>query len=276
MSKIDSFYNDMMEIQKALESTSKELKNAVNVYETEEKEKLKKYILENVIKPKLEELVMTNTIDIETSKEFQFNDNWLLKKYRTATGNLNKACKDAIQAEIQRLIDSYNQKQKDIQTIKSTVGALVLAHQLDEGTLSYEKYVRFYLNGYPIVDIQKMINSDLEDIKRNIERAREKARQEEAEKVRKIIKEAEQENVNKRDLKGFEQEGINYTDETQTPLKTVEKQALSVDIVDTPAQYEGRTYNYMYQFEGSYGAIKTFSNFLKILAQATDFKYTRK
>ena len=51
---------------------------------------------------------------------------------------------------------------------------------------------------------------------------------------------------------------------------------LALKIVDTPEQLKDKTYTYTYEFSGDYGAIKTFSNILKILEKISNFKYVRK
>ena len=48
-------------------------------------------------------------------------------------------------------------------------------------------------------------------------------------------------------------------------------------IAPTPEKFEGKIYEYTYSFSGSFGAIKTFSNVLKLLSiMFKDFKYERK
>lgn len=108
----------------------------------------------------------------------------------------------------------------------------------------------------------------------------------EVEKVQKIQSEQhssqqaqQQENIqNVSNSQENQDEMINLIDDkTGELLAKGNDRGLSVKIIQTPEKYQGKIYEYTYSFRGSFGAIKTFSNILKLISMMfKDFKYEKK
>src|SRR5699024_7916623 len=146
-------------------------------FEAKEKEALKQKMMETTINPTLDMLIKQEMLDDDTRKEFTFKPSWTNASAFTKTGNLTKKTTDEINAELNRIVELYQQKQKDIETIKSTVTQLSIAHGLD-AQLNADTYVELYKKGTSMPDIQQRINRDVEMIKNAVQKEADKKAQE--------------------------------------------------------------------------------------------------
>lgn len=268
------------EIISALESVSKSINTNIKVYEDEEKDAQKKKIYEETIDPTLNMLVDNGMIDEDIKSQFKFCQSWLNKSAVTDTGNLRKKTKDEINNEFERLVSLYDQKKKDIATIDSTIKQLSIAHNLDDEALKADTYIELYKKGTPMPKVQERINHDIEMIKKTVEKEVEKKAQELASQQQNI-KQVQQVQTIKNET--VTEEYRNYgTSETVVDDKTGELYAkgdsskIVALVIQTPEKYAEKTFTYTYTFSGSFGAIKTFSNILKLLSKIfEDFKYEK-
>lgn len=286
LEKVDVYVADMTEIINTLKDVISTVKGNVEVFVDEENKRIKNTLLNEFINPTLDIMLANGVVDEKTRAEFQFNDRWLNKSARTSTGNLTKKTTDEINAELNRLAEMYAQKQRDIETIKSTVENLANAHGVDKEALKADTYIDLYNSGFDMPKVQQRINIDLENIKRAVEREKEKARVEIENKHKEAIQSENTQQVQNTVIEENHSQTVE-TEEKKKYMQHVDEKTgevigesnndeLALKIVDTPEQLKDKTYTYTYEFSGDYGAIKTFSNILKILEKISNFKYVRK
>lgn len=281
---VKPFSEANLEVRKAIESVLNPLVEHIEEFEKEEIEKRKNKLFDETIKPTLDIMVANGIIDEETRKEFSFNPKWTNASARTKTGNLTKKTTDEINAELNRLGEMYAQKQRDIETIKSTVETLATAHNVDKEALKADTYIDLYNRGVDMPNVQQRINADLENTKRAVERAKEKTRikaeqkQRETQRAQNVQQVQNTMKEEKTIESNYQQEEVfNLADEnTGEVVAMANGNKIVAKRIDTPDQLKDKTYTYTYEFSGDFGAIKTFSNVLKILSKISNFKYTRK
>lgn len=271
------------EIINAIEAVKESLNENIKVFEDEEADRAKKKLYDETINPTLDIMIKNGIIDEKTREKFTFNDRWTNKSARTSTGNLTKKTTDEINAELNRLAEMYAQGMKDIETIRSTVENLAIAHGVDKEALKADTYVDLYRSGFDMPQIQQKINSDLDNIKKAIEREKEKARIEAERKQREAlqsqtVQQAQNTIAEENTVENASQKEIQtlIDEKTGEVVAFAKDKKISVKRIATPEQLKDKTYTYIYEFSGDFGAIKTFSNMLKILSQVSNFKYTRK
>lgn len=276
------YSNAFSEIIKAIESVVNPLKVNIKEFEEKEKEKQIEDFYKEFVLPKIIELLQNKSISEEQVNQFEFNNKWLKK---TATGNLTKATKEGIEAELTRLSEMYAQKQKDIATIKSTVENFAIAHGVDKEVLKADTYISLYNSGYDMPTVQQRINADLENIKRAVEREKEKARIKAEQRQREAMQAQNVQQVQNTAVEEKAVESISKEEEinelvihndnkTRELIGKSNDEKIIVKRMGTTEIRKGEIFTYTYEFSGDYGAIKTFSNFLKILSQISNFKYT--
>lgn len=274
MKNVDIVYNAMGEIVKAIESIVEPLNADIKKFEDEEKKVVKQDMIDKTINPMLQMLIKNNMIDEPISKKFQFDMNWTNKGAFTSKGELTKKTKDAISAEMERLTNLFTQQENDIATIESTVKQLSLAHKLD-AELNADTYIELYKKGTPMPAVQERMNQDIEVVKKTVDAAVEKKTQNIQSQQQTSQGGQHVENIqNVADTKNVT---ILSDEKTGEVLAKADNQKLMALVVSTPEKHQGKTFEYTYSFSGSFGAIKTFSNILKLLSMMfKDFKYERK
>ena len=278
LEKVDVYVADMTEIANTLKDVISSLKTNIDVFVTEENKRVKEALYNEIINPILDISIEKGIIDEQTKTMFEFNDRWLNKSARTSTGNLTKKTSDEINAELNRLAEMYSQKQKDIATIKSTVENLAIAHGVDKETLKADTYLDLYKNGYSMPQVQQRINDDLANIKKAFEREKEKARIEAEKKQREAVQSENIQQVQNNTVEETtSQTAVNNKYMVHVDEKTGEVFGLSNDkeIIINKVKETGIDWEFTYHFSGDYGAIKMFSNMLKILTKISNFKYER-
>lgn len=268
----------MTDIIKAIDNVIKPLDNEIKDFESKEKEALKQKLMEKTINPTLDMLLKQKMLDEDTRKEFSFKPAWTNASSFTKTGNLTKKVTDEINAELNRTVELYSQKQKDIETIKSTVEQLALAHKLN-AQLNADTYISLYQKGSSMPEVQQRINQDVEMIKNAIQKEVNKKAQETVSNQQKVKElQNHQTNENVSQAKEKQSNVTVLTDEkTGEIVAKGNNHQILANIVETPERSKEKEYKYIYTFSGSFGAIKTFSNFLKLLSMLfADFKYEGK
>lgn len=271
LEEVDKVYDAMTDIIKAIDDVVGPLDSEIKGFEAKEKEALKNKIMENTINPMLNMLVDKKMIDEDIKALFEFNKSWTNASTFTKTGNLTKKTENEINAELERLVNLYQQKVNDIETIKSTVVQLASAHELD-AQLNADTYIELYKKGASMPEVQERINSDIRTIKDAI--------QKEAQKAQNMVSQEQE-------IKCSENIPTTPINQSNTTILSDEKTGevlakgndhqILASVVSTPDKYNNRTFEYTYSFSGSFGTIKTFSNILKLLSMMfKDFKYERK
>lgn len=270
----EPFSNAFSEIINSLEVVSKSLREDIKVFEDEEKEALKQNVLDKTINPMLDLLVSKGMIDEDIRKQFEFKDSWLNKTSFTKSGDFVKKIKEEMNAEFERLTMMFKQKQNDIATIESTVKQLAIAHKLD-AELKADTYIELYKKGAPMPAVQERVNQDIEVIKRAVDTAVEKNAQNIHFQPQTIQDDQQVETPqNVADTKNVT---VLSDEKTGEVLAKGDNQKLMALVAQTPEKQQGKMFEYTYTFSGSFGAIKTFSNILKLLSMMfKDFKYERK
>lgn len=280
LENVNKVWDAMTDIIKAIDDVVKPLDDDIKKFEEQEKEDQKKKMYDETINPMLNMLVEKNMIDEDIKSQFTFNPSWLNKSAVTKTGNLTKKTMEEMNAELERLVNLSDQKKNDIATIDSTIKQLSIAHNLDEEALKADTYIELYKKGTPMPKVQERINQDIEMIKKTVGKEAEKKVQELA-NHQQSMKQVQQ--VTNEDNAPVTDENKNYGPvETVVDDKTGELYAkgdslkIMALIIQTPEKYAGKTFSYTYTFSGSFGAIKTFSNILKLLSKIfKDFKYEK-
>lgn len=278
LKEINEVYGAMTDIIKAIDDVVGPLDSEIKGFEAKEKEALKQKMMETTINPTLDMLIKQEMLDDDTRKEFTFKPSWTNASAFTKTGNLTKKTTDEINAELNRIVELYQQKQKDVETIKSTVMQLASAHGLD-AQLSADTYVELYKKGTSMPDVQQRINNDIETIKKAAAKEADKKAQEIVSKQQTVQQEQNTEIMENGTQKQTNQSNITILtdDKTGEVLAKGNDYQILAQITKTPEKFEGKTYEYTYSFSGSFGTIKTFSNILKLLSMMfKDFRYERK
>ena len=271
LEEVDKVYDAMTDIIKAIDDVVGPLDSEIKGFEAKEKEALKNKIMENTINPMLNMLVDKKMIDEDIKALFEFNKSWTNASAFTKTGNLTKKTESEINAELERLVNLYQQKVNDIETIKSTVVQLASAHELD-AQLNADTYIELYKKGASMPEVQERINSDIRTIKDAI--------QKEAQKAQNMVSQEQEikcsENIHATPINQSNTTILSDEKTGEVLAKGNDHQILA-SVVSTPDKYNNRTFEYTYSFSGSFGTIKTFSNILKLLSMMfKDFKYERK
>lgn len=270
----EPFSNAFSEVINTLEDVSKAINSNIKVFEDEEKIALKNSVYEKTINPMLDMLVSKGMIDGDIRNQFEFKDSWLNKTSFTKSGDFVKKVKEEMNAEFERLVSAHQQRLNDIATIESTVKQLSLAHKLD-AELKADTYIELYKSGVAMPQINERINQDISIIKKTVDAAVEQKTQNIQSQQQTIQDNPQVENIqNVADTKNVT---VLSDDKTGEVLAKGDNQKLMALVVSTPEKHQGKTFEYTYSFSGSFGAIKTFSNILKLLSMMfKEFKYERK
>ena len=115
LKEINEVYDAMTDIIKAIDDVVGPLDSEIKGFEAKEKEALKQKMMETTINPTLDMLIKQEMLDDDTRKDFTFKPSWTNASAFTKTGNLTKKTTDEINAELNRIVELYQQKQKDIE-----------------------------------------------------------------------------------------------------------------------------------------------------------------
>lgn len=274
LKNVNAVYEAMSEIINAIDSVVNPLDADIKNFEGKEKQVLKQSIYEKTINPMLSMLIKNNMLDDNIAKKFEFDMSWINKGAFTAKGDLTKKTKDGINAEMERLTNLFAQQKNDIATIESTVKQLSIAHKL-ESELKADTYIELYKKGTSMPAVQERMNQDIEVIKRAVDTAVEKNAQNIHSQPQTIQDDQQVETPqNVADTKNVT---VLSDEKTAEVLAKGDNQKLMALVAQTPEKQQGKMFEYTYTFSGSFGAIKTFSNILKLLSMMfKDFKYERK
>ncbi|MBS5368333.1 MAG: DUF1351 domain-containing protein [Coprobacillus cateniformis] len=274
LKNVNAVYEAMSEIINAIDSVVNPLDADIKNFEGKEKQVLKQSIYEKTINPMLSMLIKNNMLDDNIAKKFEFDMSWINKGAFTAKGDLTKKTKDGINAEMERLTNLFAQQKNDIATIESTVKQLSIAHKL-ESELKADTYIELYKKGTSMPAVQERMNQDIEVIKRAVDTAVEKNAQNIHSQPQTIQDDQQVETPqNVADTKNVT---VLSDEKTGEVLAKGDNQKLMALVAQTPEKQQGKMFEYTYTFSGSFGAIKTFSNILKLLSMMfKDFKYERK
>lgn len=279
LENVNKVWDAMTDIIKAIDEVVKPLDDDIKKFEEQEKEAQKKKMYDETINPMLNMLVEKNMIDEDIKMQFTFNPAWLNKSAVTKTGNLTKKTMEEMNTELERLVNLYDQKKNDIATIESTIKQLSIAHNLDEEALKADTYIELYKKGTPMPQVQERINQDIEMIKKTVEKEAEKKAQELT---------SQQQNMKQVQHINEDNAPVEAENKNCGPVETVvddktgelyakgDSSKIMALVIQTPDKYAGKIFSYTYTFSGSFGAIKTFSNILKLLSKILkDFKYEK-
>lgn len=274
LKNVNAVYEAMSEIINAIDSVVNPLDADIKNFEGKEKQVLKQSIYEKTINPMLSMLIKNNMLDDNIAKKFEFDMSWINKGAFTAKGDLTKKTKDGINAEMERLTNLFAQQKNDIATIESTVKQLSIAHKL-ESELKADTYIELYKKGTSMPAVQERMNQDIEVIKRAVDTAVDKNAQNIHSQPQTIQDDQQVETPqNVADTKNVT---VLSDEKTGEVLAKGDNQKLMALVAQTPEKQQGKMFEYTYTFSGSFGAIKTFSNILKLLSMMfKDFKYERK
>lgn len=269
----EPFSNAFSEIINTLENVSKAINSNIKVFEDEEKEEKTKEFFKAHIMPELMICFENGSISEKQVNEFKFDEKWLNKDAVTGTGNLRKKTSDAIKTEIQRLINEYTQEKNDIATIESTVKQLAIARGID-GSLNADTYVELYKKGTLMPEIQERINQDIAIIKKTVDSAVQKQTQNIQSQQQTSQDKHQVENIQNIAETKENQSGITIVDKkSNETVATCDGEYICAKITATPDN-NNKIYSYTYSFSGPFGAIKTFSNILKMIAKLFgDFQF---
>ena len=167
-----------------------------------------------------------------------------------------------VEAEINRLKEAYERLIKSHESIKSFIEAQCKSAGIEP--LDSATYIRFLDNGSDIADVMNAVTRDIQNIQLNIERAKNKALEEQKAKEQQFVEQSQ--NVAPRSV-------ISNT-EVSKQDKEVAQEEIQSDapriiqpLSETPKGHEEDKYEYTFKIAGDFGIIKTVSEFLSKLTE---------
>lgn len=254
LSNFEEYNKEVKEIESVIDEVVSKMKTSINTFE-EEDLKARKEEKMSYIKVTLSQAVEKG-LPKEFADKFICNEKWWTNKSYKAS-----LFKDEVKKELDRLAQEYAkivQGRSSVQQFIKVQCASAGIGELDPNT-----YIKLLESGTDIADVMNAITRDIQNVQLNIERAKNKALEEQKAKEQQFIK--EQQNI---------QPQANKPVSTPFEVNQSSESGLNVQIEPTPEQFKGNKYAYTFGIQGDFGVIKTVSNFLKELEQH-GLKYTK-
>lgn len=255
LKEFESFEKEINEIDEAFSKTYCEIKEKVDVIDYEDMQERKAERME-YITSRLKTAVEVGSMLEEVVPEFNYNDKWWVNK----TYSKNLFIKD-VDKEIELLI----QKSVSIINTRRSIESFVVnqCKSANIDVLDSSKYQEMYDKGYEVGSVMNTISNDIQTIVNSIEKVKNKALEEEKQKHEHEVKKDENvqhdENITRVEVK--EPKGVAFGVEREN------YEGLSIKLEKTPDKFKDTQYEYTFKIGGDYGAIKTVSNFLKIMQE---------
>lgn len=255
---IIAFEEDVKEILAAFDGVIEHLATQTESFKNAEKE-AKRNKLQSQIDVLKTKMVENKMISQEYADKFIFDEKWSNKS------TTEKAFREAVDKQFTELIE---QEKKDKEVLDSIIET-IKAQNVPEGLMSSDKYIRLYQTGTSLPEVLKTVTSDGISIRGSIEKEKSKAVENARENiVQETIQNLEQgvQIVQESTQSVQEKSMIDHVDEKTGEIYAKnddEKIIMKIQEDKDPS----KIYKYTYEFEGNFKAIKTLSNFLKVLSK---------
>ena len=260
ISNLNKNEKECKEVEEVIDQVVSTMKSSIATFEFEDLEARRKEKAEYVNK-QLEKAIQEG-LPKEYANHFMFNKKWWENKTYQVT-----KFKQEVEAEINRLKEAYERLVKSHESIKSFIEVQCKSAGIEP--LDSATYIRFLDNGSDIADV---MNAVTRDIQLNIERAKNKALEEQKAKEQQFVEQSQnvapQSVISNTEVSEQDKEAVQEIYEPKFPqlVQTVEA---------TPKGHEGDKYEYTFRIAGDFGTIKTVSSFLKQLAVYGGLEYEK-
>lgn len=255
LSNFNEYEKEIKEVEKVIDNVVSTMKSSIIVFE-EEDLKLRKKEKETYIHKQLDKAIQEG-LPKEFAGRFEGNKKWWENKTYQVT-----KFKQEVEAEINRLKEAYERLIKSHESIKSFIEVQCKSAGIEP--LDSANYIKFLDNGSDIADVMNAVTRDIQNIQFNIERAKNKALEEQKAKEQQFVEQSQ--NVAPRSV-------ISNT-EVSKQDKEVAQEEIQSDapriiqpLSETPKGHERDRYEYTFKIAGDFGVIKTVSEFLSKLTE---------
>lgn len=255
LSNFNEYEKECKEVEEVIDQVVSTMKSSIATFEFEDLEARRKEKAEYVNK-QLEKAIQEG-LPKEYANHFMFNKKWWENKTYQVT-----KFKQEVEAEINRLKEAYERLIKSHESIKSFIEVQCKSAGIEP--LDSANYIKFLDNGSDIADVMNAVTRDIQNIQLNIERAKNKALEEQRVKEQQFVEQSQ--NVAPRSV-------ISNT-EVSKQDKEVAQEEIQSDapiiiqpLSETPKGHEGDKYEYTFKIAGDFGIIKTVSEFLSKLTE---------
>ncbi len=263
LSNFNKYEKECKEVEEVIDQVVSTMKSSIATFEFEDLEARRKEKAEYVNK-QLEKAIQEG-LPKEYANHFMFNKKWWENKTYQVT-----KFKQEVEAEINRLKEAYERLVKSHESIKSFIEVQCKSAGIEP--LDSATYIRFLDNGSDIADVMNAVTRDIQNIQLNIERAKNKALEEQKAKEQQFVEQSQnvapQSVISNTEVSEQDKEAVQEIYEPKFPqlVQTVEA---------TPKGHEGDKYEYTFRIAGDFGTIKTVSSFLKQLAVYGGLEYEK-
>ena len=255
LSNFNEYEKEIKEVEKVIDEVVSTMKSSIATFELEALEARRKE-KETYIHEQLDKAIQEG-LPKEFAGRFEGNTKWWENKTYQVT-----KFKQEVEAEINRLKEAYERLIKSHESIKSFIEVQCKSAGIEP--LDSATYIRFLDNGSDIADAMNAVTRDIQNIQLNIERAKNKALEEQKAKEQQFVEQSQ--NVAPRSV-------ISNT-EVSKQDKEVAQEEIQSDapriiqpLSETPKGHEEDKYEYTFKIAGDFGIIKTVSEFLSKLTE---------
>lgn len=255
LSNFNEYEKECKEVEEVIDQVVSTMKSSIATFEFEDLEVRRKEKAEYVNK-QLEKAIQEG-LPKEYANHFMFNKKWWENKAYQVT-----KFKQEVEAEINRLKEAHERLVKSHESIKSFIEVQCKSAGIE--TLDSATYIRFLDNGSDIADVMNAVTRGIKNIQLNIERAKNKALEEQKAKEQQFVEQSQnvapQSTISNSEVSEQDKEAVQEIYEPKFPqlVQTVEA---------TPKGHEGDKYEYTFKIAGDFGIIKTVSKFLSKLTE---------
>lgn len=255
LSNFNEYEKEIKEVEKVIDNVVSTMKSSIATFELEDLEVRRKEKAEYV-NEQLEKAIQEG-LPKEYANHFMFNKKWWENKTYQVT-----KFKQEVEAEINRLKEAYDRLIKSHESIKSFIEVQCKSAGIEP--LDSANYIKFLDNGSDIADVMNAVTRDIQNIQFNIERAKNKALEEQKAKEQQFVEQSQ--NVAPRSV-------ISNTEASKQDKEVVQEEIQSdapriiQSLAETPKGHEGDKYEYTFKIAGDFGVIKTVSEFLSKLTE---------
>lgn len=255
LSNFNEYEKEIKEVEKVIDNVVSTMKSSIATFELEDLEARRKEKAEYVNK-QLEKAIQEG-LPKEYANHFMFNKKWWENKTYQVT-----KFKQEVEAEINRLKEAYDRLIKSHESIKSFIEVQCKSAGIEP--LDSATYIRFLDNGSDIADVMNAVTRDIQNIQLNIERAKNKALEEQKAKEQQFVEQSQ--NVAPRSIISNTEVSKQDKEVAQEEIQSDAPRIIQA-LAETPKPHEGDKYEYTFKIAGDFGIIKTVSEFLSKLTE---------
>lgn len=254
LSNFNKYEKEIKEVEKVIDGVVSTMKSSIATFELEDLEVRRKE-KETYIHEQLDKAIQEG-LPKEFAGRFEGNTKWWENKTYQVT-----KFKQEVEAEINRLKEAYVRLIKSHESIKSFIEVQCKSAGIEP--LDSANYIKFLDNGSDIADVMNAVTRDIQNIQFNIERAKNKALEEQRAKEQQFVEQSQ--NVAPRSV--ISNTEVSKQDKGVIQRPTYDTPRIIQALAETPKGHEGDKYEYTFKIAGDFGIIKTVSEFLSKLTE---------